>query len=293
MASQLHLLDTVIFDVVRESETKIEAILDSDVMYFYGEIRIEINQFFRNFIEKLALREDKKDKLAICISTPGGSVEVVEKMVEVVRHHYNEVNFIVPDMAMSAGTIFCMSGDKIYMDYSSSLGPIDPQVPDRENKYLVPALGYLDKINDIILKSRNGTITPVEFALIEKQDLAMLRLYEQAKELSIALLKKWLVQYKFKDWETHRTTNPGSKVTEEEKKARAEEIAMILSNNNYWHSHSRMIGMNKLKELRLDIDDLSKNKDLHLAVRRYCDTLSDYLKGHGASSFLHSRHIDN
>ena len=27
---------------------------------------------------------------------------------------------------MSAGTIWCMSADKIFMDYSSSLGPIDP-----------------------------------------------------------------------------------------------------------------------------------------------------------------------
>lgn len=51
---------------------------------------------------------------------------------------------MVPDCAMSAGTIFCMAGDKIWMGYYSSLGPIDPQVFNGKN--WVPALGYLDKV---------------------------------------------------------------------------------------------------------------------------------------------------
>lgn len=72
-------------------------------------------------------------------------------MVNVIRHHYEELYFIVPDSAMSAGTIFCMAGDKIYMDYSSSLGPIDSQVFNGNN--LVPALGYLDKVEELVTKS--------------------------------------------------------------------------------------------------------------------------------------------
>ena len=46
------------------------------------------------------------------------------------------------------------------------------------------------------------------------QDFAMLRSHEQARDLSIALLEKWLVQYKFKDWSSDRTHNPGAAVTE-------------------------------------------------------------------------------
>jgi hypothetical protein len=190
------------------------------------------------------------------LTTPGGQAEAVEKLVEVVRNHYPLVYFVVPVAAMSAGTIFCMSGDKIYMDYSSSLGPIDPQVPDREGKFLIPALGHLDKVNEIIEKSRSNTITPVEFQWLLSQDLAMLRFYEQARDLSTALLEKWLVQYKFKDWLTHRTNNPGATVTASEKQARATEIAKLLSNNAHWHSHGRMIGIKTLKEAcKLDIDD--------------------------------------
>ena len=38
----------------------------------------------------------------------------------------------------------------------------------------------------------------------------MLSRYEQAKNLTITLLKKWLDEYKFKDWIAHNT-NPMKK----------------------------------------------------------------------------------
>ena len=71
------------------------------------------------------------DRLVIFLNTPGGSAETVEKMVEVVRYHYGEVFFVVPDYAMSAGTIFCTSGDKIFMDYSSALGRLPSAILGR------------------------------------------------------------------------------------------------------------------------------------------------------------------
>lgn len=164
---------------------------------------------------------------------------------------------------MSAGTIFCMASDKIYMDYASSLGPIDPQVPDKEGKYLVPALGYLDKVAELIEKSRSNTITPAEFMLIEKQDLAMLRFYEQARELSKTSLKQWLNNCKFRDWSLHQTTDPRAPVIQEEKIQRAEEIATLLSDNGYWSSHGRFIGMGtSRKQLRLKMEDFGGNTEL-------------------------------
>jgi hypothetical protein len=96
-----------------------------------------------------------------------------------------------------------MSGDKIYMDYSSSLGPIDPQVWN--GKQWVPALGYLNKVEEFLQKERDGKLTRAEFLILQSQDLAMLSQCEQAKALTITLLKKWLVEYKFKDWNKHRT----------------------------------------------------------------------------------------
>ena len=185
-----------------------------------------------------------------------------------------------------------MACDKIYMDYSSSLGPIDPQVPDREQRVLVPALGYLDKIAEMIQKSQDDIISPAEFAMLQAQDLAMIRFFEQAKELSNSLLIQWLVKYKFKDWVQHRTNNPGAAVTMDEKQERARQIAELLSNNNHWHSHGRMIGMETLRTvLRLEIDDFGATPDLRDAIRRYSDTLSDYLGRSSAPFYVYNRFL--
>jgi membrane-bound ClpP family serine protease len=113
---------------------------------------------------------------------------------------------------MSAGTIFCMSGNEIYMDYSSSLGPIDPQIFN--GKEFVPALGYLDQW--MIDKSADGTLTDAEFLILQSQDLAMLTAYEQANNLTETLLKEWLVQYKFHNWTKHQTNPNGKTVTQTE-----------------------------------------------------------------------------
>ena len=116
--------DDIIFKVVRDAENELENRLDADNIYFNSEIRMNIFSWFREVIEKMAQRTGKRDALAIFLTTPGGQAEVVEKLVEVVRRHFGLVYFVVPVAAMSAGTIFCMSGDKIFMDYSSSLGLI-------------------------------------------------------------------------------------------------------------------------------------------------------------------------
>lgn len=258
---------------------------EADVFSFVGGIRPEYVSSFRTFMETLANRPDKSDNLVFFLYTPGGVVEVVEKMVDIIRHFYKEVWFVVPDMAMSAGTILCMSGDKIYMDYSSSLGPIDPQIPNSDG-HLVPALGYLDQVEKMIKRSENGTLTDAEFAILQNQDLATLRRYEQARDLSISVLKDWLVKYKFKDWDVHSST--GEAVTEEEKSNRAIEIAKSLSNHKQWHSHGRMISIKTLtNDLRLKIEDYTDDNELKSVIRQYSDLLLDCVQNRGVDHMFH------
>lgn len=176
------------------------------------------------------------------------------------------------------------------MDYSSSLGPIDPQV--HNGKEWVPALGYLDQVDRMIRKSAVNKLTDAELVILQNQDLAMLSRYEQAKNLTITLLKKWLVEYKFKDWKTHETdpAKIGKPVTEQEKKQRAEEIATALSDNKHWHSHGRMIGVSTLTTvLRLKIEDYSKDSVLRPLVLAYSDFITDYIERNRYETFLHSR----
>lgn len=121
-------------------QTKLEAIenfLQADVLVYYGSLAPVSANLFAKVIEDLKADTVKRDKLYVILTTLGGSAEIVERYVNILRYHYSEVNFIVPDYAYSAGTIFCMSGDSILMDYISVLGPIDPQVPNKDNKSLV------------------------------------------------------------------------------------------------------------------------------------------------------------
>jgi ClpP class serine protease len=182
--------DNQVREGLKERAIAIEKHLEGDVIFFYGPIFPSLQRRFRDFIEQLRTEPDCRDRLIVFLNTPGGSAETVEKLVEIIRFHYKEVFFIVPDEAMSAGTIFCMSGDKIYMDYTSSLGPIDPQI--HNGKDWVPALGYLDQVDKMIKKSAAGDLTDAELIIFQTQDLAMLSRFEQAKNLTTTLLKNGL-----------------------------------------------------------------------------------------------------
>ncbi|MXS71384.1 SDH family Clp fold serine proteinase [Chryseobacterium binzhouense] len=263
---------------------------NADVISYTGHFFNGIEKTFLNIIESLVADGDKKDKIYIILTSTGGSANAVERCVNILRYHYEEVHFIVPDYAYSAGTIFCMSGDSIFMDYYSVLGPIDPQIQNREGKF-VPALGYLDKINEMLEKSKTGDLTQPEFLILKDFDLAELRSYEQARELSVALLKKWLVKFKFKNWDKHTTTNIGSPVTDEDKERRAEEIANDLSNNNKWKSHGRPINIETLeKDIRLKINDYSLDPVLSNLIRSYNELLNSFLEfTNNQGIFIHTK----
>jgi len=282
--------DKHVRDTLRQRIEPLEQHFEADCIFYFGHIYPSLERYFREFIEDLKSDDRAREKLVIFLNSPGGSAETVEKLVEIIRHHYSDISFVVPDQAMSAGTIFCMAGDRIYMDYSSSLGPIDPQVFN--GKEWVPALGYLDQVERLIEKSRNNQLTEAELMILQNQDLALLSQFEQAKNLTITLLKRWLVEYKFKDWSHHQTSQEkkGQPVTKEEKKQRAQEIAQTLSDHRIWHSHGRLISAKTLTDfLRLKIEDYSGNKELQNKIRCYNDFLTEYIRRHGHTTFFHNR----
>lgn len=278
-------IDDTLKQLLQTKLIALEQFLDADVLVYYGNLAPVSANLFAKLIEDLKADATKRDKLYIILTTLGGSAEIVERYVNILRYHYKEVNFIVPDYAYSAGTIFCMSGDSILMDYISVLGPIDPQVPNKDNKY-VAALGYLDKINEFIAKAANNTLTKAELIWLKDLDLGEIRSFEQARDLTTDLLKKWLVKYKFKNW-THHSNN--TCVTEEEKKQRTIEIAQELSDNNKWKSHGKGISIAELSDLKLKIEDYSKEDDLRALIRDYYNTMDEYVRMKSISLFIQNR----
>lgn len=156
---------------------------------------------------------------------------------------------------------------------------------------MVPALGYLDKVQELLEKSRAGQLTNAEFVILQNQDLATLTRYEQARDLTITLLKKWLVEFKFKDWTVHRTDPKfkGKEVTLAEKQERAEQIARDLGDNKRWHSHGRSIGLPALRELRLEIDDYSEDFKLQKLIRDYNSLITEHMSKERLYAFFHSK----
>ena len=262
---------------------KLEDILNADVLTIFSPIMTGLEKIVKDAVE---LFQNRRTRVAIILDTLGGTAEVVERMVGVIRHHYDEVDFLIPDRAMSAGTIFTMAGDRIFMSYFSGLGPIDPQV-EKDGKF-VPALGYLTQYERLCKKSENQELNPAELRFLEKLDLVELYEFEQARELSHELLTNWLSTYKFKDWHTHSST--GEPVTDEEKVQRAKDVAAVLSNHERWHSHARTISRDTLRsELRLEIENFEDIPEFLAAIDEYVGLINDYVRRERLLMFVHTR----
>lgn len=277
--------NNLIEDQLSNCLKNVEEAVGSNVLLFCGPIVYGADEFIRDAVEKL---DPKTQKLSLILETNGGYIEVAQRIADTLRHHYTIVDFFIPDHAMSAGTVLVMSGDSIFMDYYSVLGPIDPQLPKEGG--MIPVLGYLKQYERLIAKSAKGNLTTAELAfLIQKFDPAELYKYEQASELSVSLLKEWLVKYKFKNWK--KTSTHGKTVTAQMKKKRAEDIARALNRTDKWNSHGRGISMDVLRseDIKLQIEDFGADPKISTSLRVYHKLIKDYASKVGSKNVLHTR----
>ena len=267
---------------------RIEEYFSADALSFSGPIYFGVDNLVRTAIEAKKAKS-KKRFLVVILTTTGGYIEVVRRIVDTLRKYYKTVDFIIPNYAYSAGTVLVMSGNSIYMDYYSRLGPIDPQVENLTGR-TVPALGYLEQYNRLIEKAKDKTITIAEVQLLVNGfDQAELYAYEQARDLSIALLTEWLVKYKFKNWKETETRK--IKVTKQLREERASQIAEELNRTERWHVHGHGISMAVLQKgskLKLKIDDFGKDAVLDDRVRKYNNLLDDYMVKRAYGGVLHT-----
>lgn len=265
----------------------LEDAFDADALCIHGSLSGIMDDIVRVMIEDRRKREDsRKQRLVVLLTTFGGEIGVTQRIAETFRHHYDHVTFVVPNYAYSAGTILVMSGDDIHMDYYSRLGPIDPQLEISPGRW-VPALGYLQQWQRLLDKDQEGTLTPTEFRLmIAAFDQAELYMYEQQRDLAIALLQDWLARYKFKDWV--RTESQGVEVDSEYRRKRAEDVGVKLNDTGRWHSHGYGISMDVLRdEINLKIDDLADVSERHERVKQYDGLLADYMQKAQYGGMLH------
>jgi len=194
------------------------------------------------FMEMIDTVPENVKELDIIVVTGGGSAQQVSKFVDKLRPRFDKVSFIIPSMAMSAGTIFVMSGNEIIMNKSSYIGPIDPQVPNKQGRY-VPAQSINSLIDDIRKKGeeniKNG-LKPnwTDMQILSNIDPKDIGSAIGASEYSIKLVTTYLYNYKFEDWKKH---SDGSDVSDKEREDKAKDIAKMLCNHSIWKSHGHGI----------------------------------------------------
>ena len=80
--------------------------------------------------------------LDLLLHTPGGNPTATEGIVKYLHKKFgNDIRVIVPQMAMSAGTMLACSAKSILMGSHSYLGPIDPQFSG------IPAYNVVEEFN--------------------------------------------------------------------------------------------------------------------------------------------------
>lgn len=148
--------------------------------------------------------------LDLILHTPGGSPTAAETIVNYLRSKFNgDIRIIVPQIAMSAGTMIACSGKEIIMGKQSSLGPIDPQFNG------IPAYNIKEEFEeakkDLEENPQNANYWAIK---LQQYPAAFMKTAIDAIELSSLLVKEWLQTCMFADTDNENVDNIVAKLNE-------------------------------------------------------------------------------
>ncbi|WP_300939665.1 SDH family Clp fold serine proteinase [Bacteroides acidifaciens] len=224
------------------------------ISYYSGWLRpgksynIEINDSdmtgFMNAINGL----DCSKGLDLILHTPGGSPTATEGIVKYLHKKFgDDIRVIVPQMAMSAGTMLACSAKSIIMGSHSYLGPIDPQFDG------IPAYNIISEFNEAKNDLENNPGSKEYWKLkLEKYPPAVFYKVVDSIRLSSELAGDWLMTYMFKrkpiEYAREKTT----------------QILGQLNNNN--KSHAKHFSCDDCKRIGLEVEDLEEDQELQELV---------------------------
>lgn len=131
---------------------------------------------------------DCKKGLDLVLHTPGGSPAAAEAIVNYLRTKFDKkIRVIVPQLAMSAGTMIACSAETIIMGKHSSLGPIDPQFNG------IPAYNIKSEFEEAKEDLKNNPQNAQYWAIkLQQYPAAFMKTAIDAIDLSDQLVKEWL-----------------------------------------------------------------------------------------------------
>jgi hypothetical protein len=198
---------------------------------------------------------DRSKGLDLVLHTPGGEMAATESLVDYLRSMFGtDIRAIVPQLAMSAGTMIALACKSIVMGKESNLGPIDPQVNG------IPAHGVIEEFERA---RREISEDPKSIALwqpiIAKYTPTLVGECEKAFAWASETAQSWLVSGMLADQKSPAKA--------------AKRIVEGLSDHVETKSHARHISMAMAAGLGLKIEALEEDNDLQddvLSVHHAC-----------------------
>lgn len=225
---------------------------------------------------------DKSKGLDIILHTPGGDIASTESLVDYLRKIFgNNIRAIVPQIAMSAGTMIACSCNSIIMGKHSSLGPIDPQFG------AIPAHEVIEEFNRAYEEIKQDPLKiHIWQPIIGKYQPTFLSQCENAIKWSDEFVQSQLVSVMFSG--------------ESDAEDKAKNIINSLTDYRGNKTHSRHISIDDCKNMGLKVIAIEDDQDfqeLLLTVHHcYMHTLMNtsafkIIENHLGSAFVKRQEI--
>lgn len=198
---------------------------------------------------------DRTKGLDLVLHTPGGSIGATESIVHYLQTIFgNDIRAIIPQIAMSAGTMIACSCKEIIMGKHSNLGPIDPQINGR------PTHGIIEEFEKAKKEiAANPRSIPAWQTILSKYSPTLIGECEKAIKWSDSMVESWLKSNMFDG--------------DADKNKKAKAVIKELGSHALTLSHDRHLAPDLLKGFGLKIIDLEDDQDLQdkvLSVHHSC-----------------------
>ncbi|MCY4396747.1 MAG: hypothetical protein OXC10_16600 [Rhodospirillaceae bacterium] len=191
---------------------------------------------------------DRNKGLDLLIHTPGGDIATTESLVHYLREMFgNNIRAVIPQIAMSAGTMIACSCDTILMGKHSNIGPVDPQFNG------IPAIGVLKEVEvafDEIKKDPKAA--PAWKPILSQLPPSFLQQCQWSVSRSAEFLKDSLRSGMLRD------------LQEPEREDTIKKIAERLTDLGYNKTHNRHIHYQECMDLGLNVEMLENKKEKKL-----------------------------
>jgi len=244
------------YDVIRRKYLKklYEQTGRNIIIYYSGWLQkpglpgVEVNDNDKNGFMTVIHGLDRSKGLDLILHTPGGESAATESLIDYLRSMFGtDIRSIIPQLAMSAGTMVACASKEIIMGKHSSLGPIDPQLKG------IPAHGIVEEFTRAYNEIRSDQAKiPVWQPILAKYPPAFIGECEKAILWSNEIVSECLKNIMFKD--------------EHETEHKIEDILNKLGDHALTKSHARHLSAEKCKDMGLKIIDLDSDQDLQEAV---------------------------